>query len=137
MPRLAKEIAVVAALTLVGSAFSLVSGLAAPPWRPPPLDPGEIRLAEARRLDPIWIDARPRKAYAEGHIPDAIHLNTQTWENGVAELMDAWLPDPRPIVVYCDSEACDTSERVADELREALPEADIRTLKGGWSAWPR
>lgn len=137
MLRLGKEFAVVAGLTLAGVAFSLVSGLASPPWRPPPLEPGEIRLPEARALDPIWIDARPRQAYEKAHIPGAIHLNANTWETGVGELMDAWLPDPRPIVVYCDSEACGTSERVAADLRESLPDAQIHTLKGGWSAWPR
>jgi len=53
------------------------------------------------------------------------------------ELMGAWLPAPRPIIVYCGSESCGTSKRIAERLREALPDAEIYSLKGGWDAWSK
>jgi hypothetical protein len=37
--------------------------------------------------------------------------------------------------VYCGSESCGTSKRIAERLRESLPDAEIYSLKGGWDAW--
>ncbi len=122
---------------MLGVAFSLLSGLAPLPWAEPELAAGEIRLSDARALQVIWIDTRSEADYHTDHIPSAIFLNEDHWETGVIELMDAWLTQPRPIVVYCDGERCSTSKRIAERLREALPDAEIYNLKEGWSAWLR
>jgi rhodanese-related sulfurtransferase len=137
MPRFLRELLIIAALTTLGAAFSLFNGLAPLPWVEPELTPGAIRLVDARVLDVLWIDARGEDAYNEGHIPDAIRLNEDNWDDGIFILMDAWLGNPRPIVVYCESESCGTSQRVAERLREALPGAEIYSLHGGWDAWPQ
>ncbi|KRP37509.1 MAG: hypothetical protein ABS34_02550 [Opitutaceae bacterium BACL24 MAG-120322-bin51] len=137
MPRFFREILIITALTALGAAFSLYSGLAPLPWTAPELAAGEIRLTDARALQVIWIDARSEADYRTEHIPAAICVNDDYWETGIIELMDAWLTQPRPIVVYCGSERCDTSKRIADRLREALPDAEIYSLKGGWDAWLR
>lgn len=128
---------IIAALTVLGAAFSLCSGLAPLPWAKPVLAAGEIRLVDARALDVLWIDARSEDDYLDDHIPEAILLNEAHWETGIVELMGAWLMQPSPIVVYCGSENCGTSKRIADRLREALPDAEIYSLKGGWDAWVR
>ena len=57
MPSLLKEFLIIALLVAGGSTYSLVSGLAPLPGAEPPLSAGEIRLAEARALEPLWIDA--------------------------------------------------------------------------------
>ena len=137
MPRFLREILIITALTLLGVAFSLCSGLAPLPWAEPVLAAGEIRLVDARALEVLWIDARSGADFETSHIPEAISLNEDNWETGIVDLMGAWLTAPRPIVVYCGSESCGTSKRIAERLREALPDAEIYSLKGGWDAWSR
>ena len=128
---------IIAALTVLGAAFSLCSGLSPLPWAEPELAAGEIQLVDARALDVLWIDARSEADFQTDHIPGALLLNDDNWETGIVELMGAWLMQPSPIIVYCGSESCDTSKRIADRLREALPDAEIYSLKGGWDAWVR
>ena len=135
MSRLIRELSTIAVLTAVGATFSLFSGLAPLPWATPELGAGEIRVEDARVLDVLWIDARGEDAYQQGHIGDAIRLSPDNWDDGIFELMDAWLGQPRPIIVYCGSAACEASKRVAERLREALASAEIYTLHGGWDAW--
>ena len=137
MAKFFREISCIIALTLLGAAFSLFSGLASPPWAEAELAAGEIRPTDARALQVIWIDARSAADYRTEHIPAAIYLNQEHWETGIIELMNAWLTQPRPIVVYCGSAGCGTSKRIAERLREALPDAEIYSLKGGWDAWLR
>ena len=135
MARYFRELSIIAALTVIGAAFSLFSGLAPLPWAEPELAAGEIRVVDARALDVLWLDARSEADYQADHIPEALLLNEDNWDAGIMELMGAWLPAPRPIVIYCGSESCGTSKRIADRLREALPDAEIYSLKGGWDAW--
>jgi rhodanese-related sulfurtransferase len=135
MPSLLKEFTLIAALTLTGAAYSLVSGLAPLPWAEPELAAGEIRLTDAQALDVIWVDARPYEEFAEDHIPEALFFDEGDWDSGLIDLMNTWLMQPRPIIVYCGTESCGTSKRIAERLREALPEAEIYSLKGGWDAW--
>jgi rhodanese-related sulfurtransferase len=135
MMRLVRELSIIALLTCIGSVFSLCSGLAPLPWVEPELPAGAIRQEDARVLDVLWIDARSEDAYQHGRIGDAIRLSSDNWDDGIVTLMDAWLGNPRPIIVYCGSAGCGTSKRVADRLRDALPAAEIYTLHGGWDAW--
>ena len=135
MPTLFRELFIIAALTAIGTAFSLYHGWAPLPWAEPELAAGEIRLADAQALDVIWLDARPLEDFEADHIPGALYIDEADWDSGLLSLMEAWLTEPRPIVVYCGSESCGTSQRVAERLREALPEAEIYSLKGGWDAW--
>jgi rhodanese-related sulfurtransferase len=135
MPSLLREFFMITALTCLGAVFSLCCGFAPLPWAEPELAAGEIHLVDARALDVIWIDARSEAAYQSDHIPGAILLNEEHWESGILELMGTWLMQAKPIIVYCSSESCGTSKQIADRLREALPDAEIYSLKGGWDAW--
>lgn len=130
-----RQCVVIFALCAAGAVYTLVSGLAPRPWIAPELAPGEIRVSDARVLDAIWVDTRTIEAYEAGHIPDALFLSEDAWESGLFELMDLWLTAPRPIFVYCDTEQCGTSERIAARLREAVPEMEVYSLRGGWAAW--
>lgn len=135
MSALFKEFLIIAVLTLIGAAYSLVDGLSPLPWAEPELEAGEIRLADAQVLDVIWIDARSYDEFETDHIPDALFFDESDWDTGLISLMDTWLMQPRPIIVYCSSESCGTSQRIAERLRETLPDAEIYSLKGGWDAW--
>ena len=132
MPNLFKEFCILLTLTLVGVAYSLFSGLAPAPWKNLPLEAGEILMIDAQVLSPIWIDARAESDFATDHVEGALSLNESNWDTQLPELMGAWLSAPRPIVIYCSSESCGTSKRIAERLRADLPDAEIYSLHGGW-----
>ena len=130
-----KQSSVILLLTLVGAAYSLLSGIAPVPWAEPEIGPGEIRLGAAQALDVIWIDARSREEFSREHIPGAIHFDSTSEADSLLRVLELWLEAPRTIVVYCADERCGTSRKVADELRANLPDAEIYSLKGGWQTW--
>jgi len=133
---LLREFAFLAAVVVLGAVYSLISGLAPAPWTAPELAPGEIRLADALPLDPVWVDARSEADFEAAHIPGSILLNEEDWDSGLLRLMEVWTPG-RTIVVYCASLDCGTSKRIAEALDQALGGAEIYSLHGGWEAWPR
>jgi rhodanese-related sulfurtransferase len=135
MPKLLKEFIIIALLTSLGSAYSLVSGLAPLPWVEPEIGPNEIRVEDARVLDVIWIDARSAEDFADRHIPGALFYDQSDPSGSMAQVLEQWLQVPRVIVVYCADEGCGTSRKLAEELRQNLPEAEIYSLRGGWEAW--
>lgn len=100
------------------------------------VSPGEVTLNDPRLPHEgfVWVDARPRSEYAEGHVTGAILLNEAEWDSQLADLFQAWQP-PHPIIVYCDA-GCHTSAKVAERLRE-LGLEPVYVLKGGYEAWKR
>lgn len=130
-----REFLIIAILVAAGASYSLISGLAPMPWAEPELAPGAIRLSDARVLDVLWVDARSDSDYEANHIPGAILLNEDDWDGGLIRLMDAWITEPKPIIIYCADAACGTSQRVAERLRGDFPDAEIYRLQGGWAAW--
>lgn len=130
-----REFLIIALLTIVGTAYSLISGLAPLPWAEPELLPGEIRLEDARVLDVIWVDARSEEDFAQAHAPGALWYDPADPTASMTRLLEQWLQAPHTIVVYCADAGCGTSKQVAEELRANLPDAEIYSLKGGWDAW--
>ena len=130
-----REFCIILLLTVIGVAYTLFSGLSPLPRAEPELEAGEIRLVDARALNAIWFDAGGTKKFEERHIPEALLLDEEDWDTGLFELMNTWLMEPRPIVIYCESESCDTSKRIAKRLRESLPDAEVYSLKGGSATW--
>ena len=115
----------------------LAAILTRPDWRKvlPAADELTIEDALARTPPVLWIDARPSADYAKAHIPGALPLNEDEWSRLVPEVLNRWSPR-RTVVVYCNSETCDASERVARRLREAGI-SPVFTLHGGWEAWTK
>lgn len=109
-----------------------------PAWTPDLPGEGEIAYAAAQALEPapLWIDARSASAYQEAHIPGALPLNLDAWDEQIEAVMLQWLPGV-PVVVYCDSRACGASHDVAERLRTQYGFSDVRVLHGGWAAIPR
>ena len=86
----------------------------------------------------IWMDARPDVDFERDHVPGAILLNEDRWNELLPQfLQQQWSPEKK-IVVYCSSQSCNLAGDVARRLREEakLPN-DIRVLKGGWEEWLR
>ncbi len=110
----------------------------APSYSDGQLDAGEITLtaAQAHGSPILWVDARAAGEYAQEHIPEAIHLNEDDWEQGLMVFFEAYATQPDALViVYCGQEACQSSKAVATRLRRDLGTDSIYHLRGGWDAW--
>ena len=96
---------------------------------------GEIALSAAleRKPPPLWIDARPEAQYRDEHIPNALPLNTESWEPLVPKVLEAWEPE-RTVIVYCASPGAQASREVAERLRD-FKLGPVFVLQGGWKAW--
>lgn len=131
--RVCLETSVLLLITIVAAAFTA--------WlRPPPPDDGvsELTLAQTRATFAnekiLWVDARPSAAFATEHIPNAVWLAEDAWEDGLPGFVEAWSPD-RPVIVYCGSESCGASRSVARRLKRELGVSRAFYLKGGWQTW--
>lgn len=112
----------------------------APAWyrTEEPLREGEVTMALIRERwsgDVLWVDARLRRDYEAGHVPEALLLNEQEADQLLFDHFEKLQDNKKPIVVYCGSDACQASLKMAAYLRERLPSMEIYVLKGGWGAW--
>lgn len=91
--------------------------------------PGDVMrlLAEQRAEPPLLVDVREPSEWAEGHLPDAVHVPLSQLGSRAHEL------DPsRPVIVYCKSGV--RSERAALLLGQ-LGHRPVYNLAGGITAW--
>ncbi len=91
-------------------------------------------VALLRSDNVLWIDARRTEAYATAHIPGAVPLREDAWEDLLPGFIEAWQPGRR-VVVYCDGGGCAAARSVADRLRREFALEDVAYLEGGWEAW--
>ncbi|HXX41600.1 MAG TPA: rhodanese-like domain-containing protein [Chthoniobacterales bacterium] len=96
-----------------------------------------VDLAESWGENAIWIDARPDEEFAREHVPGAISLNEDRWNELLPQFLQVWSPEKK-IVVYCSVQSCNAAKEVATRLHEEakLPN-DIRVLQGGWEEWKK
>ncbi|MFZ7125345.1 MAG: rhodanese-like domain-containing protein [Desulfobacterales bacterium] len=83
--------------------------------------------------DAIFVDARSAAEYEAGHIQGAISFPWQDFD-AVFESVFPLLPEDRPLIVYCDGEACSLSKDLVQALAE-LGFSNARVLVNGWSVW--
>lgn len=136
----ARQALVLLALTLAASAAVHFWHPRAPRWREveEPLRDDEVTVAEARRRWPggvFWIDARPPAQFDKGHVPGAINISEQRLDAQIVEHLLELQDNRKPVVVYCDSSACQASRRIKEYLCERLPIEEFFVLRGGWKAW--
>lgn len=107
-------------------------------WHPrrPSWQSDEVTLDAARSWGQsvLWVDARADADFARGHIPGALPLNEDRWDDLLPDLLDHWDPG-RKIVVYCSSLSCQTSRDVARRLRDEVNLPNVFVLQGGWESW--
>ena len=82
----------------------------------------------------LWVDARSANDFAGSHIPNAVRLTEDDWNELLPELLKVWEPE-RVVMVYCNSRKCHASEEVAKRLREEVGLKPVYVLRGGWEAW--
>ena len=102
-----------------------------------PLPPGaEMSLEELEWLRGedapfLLVDARPREAYEQGHIPGAVGLTSEDLPKGLAQLA----PDRNlPLVLYGDGPTCVHTGRLVDAALGA-GYAEVKAFQGGIPAW--
>lgn len=83
----------------------------------------------------IVVDARPEIFHRLGHVPRALSLPRDDFENAYA-LLKGRLESNRsqPIVVYCADSACGDASLVRKALN-GLGFYNVRVFSGGWVEW--
>jgi rhodanese-related sulfurtransferase len=96
-----------------------------------------ISLNDAKALSQskgaVFMDARPFKEFANGHIQGAKSL---PWHEAEQQVMDviADLSNDSVIITYCDGDSCNLSKELALFL-ETLGFSNVRILVNGWTVW--
>ena len=85
--------------------------------------------------DVLWIDARPQELFDAGHVPGALLLNEQKFEEQLFGMLDTLQTNAKPLIIYCNSARCDASRQILLRLKQTLPVEQAYVLKGGWKAW--
>jgi rhodanese-related sulfurtransferase len=105
----------------------------------PAAKPVMIDLAEFRQLieggKAVILDARPRVFYRFGHVPGAISLSREEFENDYAKNKSLLARRKDDVIaVYCSGDSCEDSGMVADALLK-LGFLNVKVYKGGWDEW--
>jgi len=107
-------------------------------WRLPVPASEMVTVVQARAWgeNAIWIDARPDEEFARDHVPGAVSLNEDRWNELLPQFLAVWSPEKK-IVVYCSSQSCNASREVAHRLRNQAqpPMQNVFVLEGGWEEW--
>jgi rhodanese-related sulfurtransferase len=83
----------------------------------------------------IFVDARNRRLYQEGHVPAAYRFDHFYPQDTLAEVLPAALA-AQWVIVYCTGGDCEDSEFAALFLRDAGVPADrLRVYIGGLEEW--
>ena len=86
--------------------------------------------------DIIIVDARSAVEFSDFHLPGAVSLPADSWDEMIPAFLERWSPELK-IIVYCESSGCGLSKSVALRLIRELPEASAFILKGGVRDWKR
>ena len=133
MARQAAVLAAVALLPAAGEAIYFRTNIS---WRSAIVPSEMVTVDQARAWGntAIWIDARPEDEFARDHVPGALSLNEDRWNELLPQFLAAWSPGKK-IVVYCSSLSCNASREAARRLRKEAQLPEVFVLEGGWEAW--
>jgi len=127
---------ILAALALLPAAGEAVYFRDKISWRSAIAPSEMVTVDQAREWseNAIWVDARPDEEFASDHVPGAILLNEDHWNDLLPQFLAVWVPGKKT-VVYCSSLSCNASREVARRLRKEAQLSDVFVLEGGWEAW--
>ena len=126
-------LAVLALLPAAGEAIYFQDKIS---WRSPipPSESVNVDQARAWGQNAIWVDARPDEEFVHDHVPGALSLNEDRWNELLPEFLATWSPGKK-VIVYCSSLSCNASREVARRLRKEAQLPDVFVIEGGWEAW--
>ena len=131
--RQAAALLCIAFLPAIGQAVYLRNRVS---WQTPIAASDMINVHDAMAFgdNAMWLDARPDGDFEREHVPGAIQLNEDRWNELLPQMLQAWSPEKK-IIVYCSSQACGASREVARRLRNEAGLTNVFVLEGGWEAW--
>jgi rhodanese-related sulfurtransferase len=107
-------------------------------WKSPVAPSELVTVTQARAWgdNAIWVDARPDNEFERDHVPSAIQLNEDRWNDLIGPFLATWSPD-KNVVVYCSTQSCNLAMDVARRLRKETqpPMKNVFVLQGGWEEW--
>ena len=133
---LIRQILILAALALIPGLGEAVYFRQRISWQSS-IPPSELVTVDQARTwagNVIWVDARPDEEFARDHVPGALSLNEDRWNELLPQFLAVWSPGKK-VVVYCSSLSCNASREVARRLRKEAQLSDVFVLEGGWEAW--
>ncbi|MDP1591490.1 MAG: rhodanese-like domain-containing protein [Prosthecobacter sp.] len=92
-------------------------------------------IQERWKGDVLWIDARIQEQFDAGHVPGALLLNEQKFDEQLFGHLDTLQTNTKPVIIYCSAAKCEASRHVLERLKQTLPVENVFVLKGGWQAW--
>jgi rhodanese-related sulfurtransferase len=133
---LVRQALILAALALIPGVGQAIYFRDRVSWRSPIPASEMVTVTQARAWgeNAIWVDARPDEEFARDHIPGALSLNEDRWNELLPQFLVAWSPEKK-IVVYCSSQSCNASREVAHRLRDEAQLKNVFVLEGGWEEW--
>jgi len=133
---LLRQLSLLGALALVPAIGQAIYFRNKVSWQSPVPVSEIVTLTQARSWgeNAIWVDARPDDEFAHEHVPGAILLNEDRWNDLVGPFLATWSPDKK-VVVYCSSQSCNASREVARRLRDEAQLKNVFVLEGGWEEW--
>lgn len=93
-----------------------------------------VAKAQSWGANAVWVDARPDEQFTRDHVPGALSLNEDHWNEQLPNFLGAWSPGKKT-VVYCSNESCNLALEVAQRLRQEAQLTDVFVLEGGWEEW--
>lgn len=107
-------------------------------WKSPVVPSELVTVTQAREWgdNVIWVDARPDEEFVREHIPGALPLNEDRWNDLIGAFLPTWSPEKK-VVVYCSTQSCNLAMEVARRLRNQTqpPMQNVFVLQGGWEEW--
>ncbi|MEY2487443.1 MAG: hypothetical protein QOH39_3091 [Verrucomicrobiota bacterium] len=100
----------------------------------PPSQMVSVAKAQSWGANAVWVDARPDEQFTRDHVPGALSLNEDHWNEQLPNFLGAWSPGKKT-VVYCSNESCNLALEVAQRLRQEAQLTDVFVLEGGWEEW--
>ena len=81
----------------------------------------------------LFVDARMRENYEDGHIPGAVSLPVGQFDENIEVFKKRYSPD-QPIITYCSGRACEDSHKLA-QLLLGSGFVNVRVFIGGFPGW--
>jgi rhodanese-related sulfurtransferase len=99
------------------------------------LEIGDVTLAK-KLYDSqnfVFVDARSRDDYDEGHIKGAVSLPVGQFDEKIEAFLEQYSPE-KAIVTYCSGRTCEDSHKLAQLLME-LGYTEINVFIDGFPGW--
>ena len=133
---LTRQVVILAVLALLPAAGEAIYFRDKISWRSPIPRSESVNVDQARAWgeNAIWVDARADEEFARDHVPGALSLNEDRWNELLPQFLAAWSPGKK-VVIYCSAESCDLAREAAERLRKEAQISEVFVLEGGWEAW--